>query len=351
MRISHSPANLFTGIHNPLLDKRKFESSREDIKRICRFFSIGELRHYEKEKGPVLYHANFFVFVATTRGHYALKFYPPDTAQAIAVEYAINRILTNHHFPTPIMYAGQGGQPFFASNDRLAACYSYIDGLPAWQHINQRNTFPKINTAMLSLKNILSDAMRHVPSPKKENLSTTINALVQSSRLTAYYDQKETINASLLDACQTYKHHQRLFTRQWLHSDANLTNFLIYKKTVYTLDLSHIQEDYVLSDLTSLIPSCLLLNIPAKKIKTIVKDYFTRHKIKPEYFLVLNTLIKIKLIKDYLRNIRRKESIDLSTYPPDLMHTYIFHLSKHQESIAAVLKKMHDAPPNTFQLG
>ncbi len=342
--MNYSPANLFAGIDNLSLDKRKFNPSRDDIERICRYFSIGKLQHYEKEKGIIVSHSNFFVFVATTHGQYALKFYPPDAAKPIAIEYAINRILTDHHFPTPIMYAGIRGQPFFTGNDRLATCYSYINGLPVWQHIKQRNTIRQINAAMLSLKNILSTAMGRIPFLKQESLLSNTGTLTQDSRALAFYDQKETIDASLLDACRTYQHHQLLFTRQLVHNNITLTNILIFEETVYTLDLSHVREDYALCDLASLVISCLFFDIPAKTIKPIVKDYFTRHKIKQDHFLVLNTLVKIGLIREYLKNIRREKSPELSTYPPDLARTYISHLSKRKKSITAVLKKMNDNP-------
>lgn len=337
---SPKPTDLFAGIDNLSLDKRQFAPSRDDIERICRFFCLGKLRHYEKEKGIAVSHSNFFVFVATSHGHYALKFYPLNTAKTIAIEYAINRLLTLHHFPTPIMYAGQSNQPFFASNNRLATCYSYIDGLGAWQVIKQRDTIRQINTAMLSLKNILSVNTGRIPWLKQESFVTTTKALAQASGLIAPYDQKETIEASLKDACKTYQHHQQLFTRQWLHNNAHLNNFLLYKKTVYTLDLSHIREDYILSDLASLVISCLFFEIPTTTIKLIVKNYFIQHEMKLEHSLVLNTLIKIGLIREYLKNIRREKSIELSQYPSDLVRTYILHLEKRKKSITAALQEL-----------
>lgn len=332
--------NLFAGIDNLSLDKRKFDPSRDDIERVCRFFAVGKLRHYEKEKGIIVSHSNFFAFAATTRGRYALKFYPPDAAKPIVIEYAVNRILVNQHFPTPIMYAGHGRQPFFAGNGRLAACYSYIDGLPAWQCIKQRNTIRQVNAAMLSLKNILSINMGRIPFLKQESFTTTAKALAQASRALAPYDQKEMIDVILQDACRSYRHHRLLFTRQLVHNNINLTNILIYKKTVYVLDLSHIREDYALCDLAGLVISCLFFNIPVATIKTIVKDYFTQHKIETEHSLVLNTLVKIGLIREYLKNVQREKSPGLSAYPPDLVRTYISHLSDRKKSITAVLKKI-----------
>ena len=318
--------HFFANIDNVSLDKRTSDCSRHDIKQICRFFCLGKLQHYEKEKGITLSHFNFFVFASTAQGQYALKFYLPDAAQSIATEYALNRILLNHHFLTPMMYAGLHGQPFFPSNNRLVACYSYIDGLQAWQVIKQRNIFSKINAAMLSLKNILSTTHERLTFRKTESLVTTINALARNSRCITPYDQKELIDTFLLDACRTYQHHQQLFTRQRLHSNTHLDNFLIYKKTIYTLDLSHVQEDYVLVDLQEVVISCLFLDISTTRIKTIIKDYFTKHRIGAQYSLVLDALVKIMLIKKYLNNIQYKRSL---------------RLSENEKSIIAALIKMN----------
>lgn len=332
------PTDLFAGIDNLWLDKRKFSPSQDDIEKLCRFFCLGKLQHYEKEKNIIVSHSNFFVFAATTHGRYAFKFYPPDAAKTVAIEYAIHRILIKHHFLTPVMYTGKNGQPFSLSNNHLAACYSYMNGLPAWRVIKQQDTPSKINAAMLSLKNILSAARGRVPSLKQASLSTTIHALAQESRIMAPYDQKKIIDTSLREACQTYQHHRRLFTRQWLHNNANLTNFLIHKENVYTLDLIHIREDHTLADLASLVISCLFFDVPAKTIKTIIKDYFTQHKIEAPYLAVLNTLVKIGLIGEYLKNLRREKSIEFSVYPQDLVRTYMSHLRKRKEFIAAALK-------------
>ena len=340
MRKNYNTTDLFAGID--LLDKRKFDPSRGDIEHICRFFSLGQLQHYEKEKSIIVSHSNFFVFVSTTHGQYALKFYPLDAAKSIAIEYAINRLLINHDFPTPLMRVGVKGKPFSQSNDRLATCYAYINGLPAWQHIKERNTFPKINTAMLFLKNILSTTKGCIPFQKQASLKATINHLAQDSRSLAPYDQKKTIDRSLRDTYRAYQRHQLLFAHQRLHNNTNLTNFLMYKKTVYTLDLSHIREDYILSDLASLVISCLFFNIPAKTTKPIVKNYFTQHKIAPRYSIVLNTLVQIGLIKEYLKNVRREKSVKLPINPPDLVRTYISYLSQRKESITkGILTKFY----------
>ncbi len=343
MEMNH-PANLFAGVDNLSLDKRKFDPSRDDIERICLFFSIGKLRHFENEKGIIVSHSNFFIFVATTHGQYALKFYPPDEAKAIAVEYAINRLLTDHHFLTPLMYAGHGGQPFFASNGRLATCFSFIDGLPAWQHIKLQHTFRQINSAMLSLKNILFANRGRIPFLEQESLMATINTLTKNSHALAPYDQKGTIDTSLLDAYRTCQHHPLSFTRQLLHNNITLTNILISEKNVYILDLSHIRKDYAFCDLASMVISCLFFDIPIKTIKAITKDYFNQHRMEIKHSPALNILVKMGLIREYLKNIQREKSVKLSNLLPDLAPTYIAHLSKRKKSITNLLKKMNDLP-------
>ena len=144
--------------------------------------------------------------------------------------------------------------------------------------------------------------------------------------------------------CNTYQKYQPLFTRQRQHNNASLTNFLISKKTVIALDLSHIREDYALSDLASLVISCLFFNTPVKTIKIITQDYFARHQTGPEYFPVLNTLVRTGLVTEYLKNIQREISLKPSAYPAALARSYTSQLSKRKRSITAVLKKMNDNP-------
>ncbi|MDZ4243133.1 MAG: phosphotransferase, partial [Candidatus Omnitrophota bacterium] len=311
--------------------------------RACHFFSIGKLRYYKKEGGGDFIHTNPLIFVVTSQGKHTLKFYPLDAAKQIVIESAVNRYLINQRFPTPAMHMGHDGQPFWASNGRLAACYSYVDGFPVWERIGQRNVVRKINTALLSLKNFLSRA-EHIPFKKEENLTTLIKKLANSSCALAPYDQKEMIDAFLLCAGQTYQYHGLLFTRQRLHNDANLTNFLVHKKTIYALDLSHVREDYALADLASLVLSCIYFGAPLTMVKIAAKDYFTQHKIAHKFSPVLNTLVRIGLIDNYIGKIEREKSMDLPAYPPDLRRTHISQLLARKKIIIAVLKKMRDNP-------
>ena len=341
-------ADLFAGVDHSSFDTRKFEPSPEDVQGICRFFGIGKLRNYEKEKGLLVSHSNFLVFVKTTRGRYALKFYPAGAAAEIVLEYAVNRILAEHHFRVPAMHKGVSGPPVAIANDRLAVCYSYIDGQPAWKHIREPQTLRKINGALLSLKDILSASSHRLPPLKLETLVSTINALSRHSRALAPYDQKDLIDASLLEACKAYRHHQALFTHGWLHNNAGLSNFLIKKQTVYTLDLSHVQPDYDLSDLSSMIISCIFFKIPEKTIDKIAENYFSQqasYLFRPQdkgwhSFPVLNTLVKIGLVKEYLKNVRRQRSLGSSAGPQALARAYTSQLSKRKKTIAAALKKI-----------
>jgi len=326
------------------LDRRKFDLSPDDIKQVCRFFSLGKLQHYEKEKNVSISHSNFFILATTSQGQYALKFYPSGTARTIAVEYSLNRLLIDQDFPTPLMYPGKNNRPFILCNNRLATCFSYIDGIGAWQAISHKNIFNKINTALLVLKNILSLQKTAASPLKQESLITTVNGLINTSRQTTPYDEKKIIDLSLLKACKIYQQNQKLFTRQWLHNNANLTNFILRQNTVYTLDLSHVREDYVFSDLASLVISCLFFGVPINTVKTITQDYFAQHETKENHYIVLNALVTIGLIKEYLKNIQRERSDELSTCPPELSQIYLTQLLKRKKLITTLLKKMHADP-------
>jgi Ser/Thr protein kinase RdoA (MazF antagonist) len=332
------------GIDHLSFDKRAFDPSTQDIKAVCGFFALGQLRHFEKEKGIAVSHSNFLVMAVTSQGRFALKFYPKDAARSISIEYAANRFLTSHDFLTPAMRMGRTGKPFFESNGRLAACYDHVDGAPAWQKAREASTFRRINSALLALKQVLSAGAKRLPLPKQASLLSTANALVQDSRRLAPYDHKKIIDASLRDACKMYQHHRALFTRQKLHNNASLTNFIISKNKVHTLDLSHLKEDHILADLASLLISCLFFGIPLKTIKAIAKDYFSRHAMGPEHSPVLNTIIKTGLIREYLKNIEREKLLGNSKEPAATVRTYAKYLSKRKRSIAAFLKKINANP-------
>jgi len=347
MRTKNSPQNPLSGVDNLSWDTRTFCPSQEDIKKICSFFSIGKLQNYEKEKNVLISHSSFFVYAATSQGKYALKFYPLDASKRITLEYAFNRLLTHHHFQTPLMRSSKNGRAFLNCSGFLVTCYAYINGQPAWRHIQKPDAFTKINAAMLSLKDILSDSKKNIPCLKNDRLSPTIKALAQKSLSLVREDQKKMINTLLLKALRAYQEHESLFIRQRLHNNASFTNFLIQNKTVYTIDLSHICEDYYLSDLASMVISCLFFETPKTTIKAIINDYLIQHKkttLPPwkthkdsEHFIVLNTLVQVGLIKEYLKNAKRKQTVKLSTRPSKIERDYMTQLARRKKLILEYL--------------
>ena len=341
-----SQPRLYAGIDHLSLDTRIFNPTPTDIEHICQFFGLGRLKKFENEKGVVISHSNFFVYAETTQGQYALKFYPADATKMIVMEYAINRLLIGQAFATPAMYTGQNSKPFFTCQNRLATCFSYIEGLQAWQLIKKRNTVLQLNTVMLNLKKILSKSKDRIVLNQQESLTKQIHAAAQSSRAAIDYDQKELIETYLRDMYRAYQEYQPLFKRQWLHNNSTLTNFIIQEKTIYTLDLSHIREDYILSDLAALVISCLFLEISPNVIKPIIETYFKLHKIKPDCVFVLATLIQTGLIKEFLKNINREKNIHGFTHQADVKATYLYHLKARNKLITKFLMKLKD--PNSF---
>jgi len=303
--------------------------SLADIRHLCRFFALGKVGNYKVEKKTLFPHANPLIFITTAKGKYALKFYPLNFGPTIAQEYAINHILIAGGFATPLMHAGPKAKPFLMSHEKLVTCYSYVDGIPAWKRIEDKDLIHQMNAALLSLKQILKAVDLSLLNAERPNLPLCVHALLRSSRALGPYDQKDIIESSLLRACQTFKQHRLLFTQEWLHQQPSLANFLICKKILYTIDLEHVQEDYILSDLAGLVISCLSFELPIKTVKTITNDYFNQHKIKKEYIVVLNTLVQLGLIEIYLKNIDRK---------PSGQHT--FDLSSRKKSIPILLKKL-----------
>lgn len=332
---------LFAGIDNLSLDRREFQPKKEDIERICRFFTLGKPLAFEKEKGVTVSHSNFFVFVETTRGQYALKFYPEKATTMIATEHTINRFLINKGFLTPVMYEGYKGQPAIASNDLLATCFTYINGSHAWQLIKKRTIIHQINTALLTLKDTLLTTNQRIPFLKQDHFIAMVNNLVQTSRAIPIYDQKKLIESIILKTCRVFEGHQALFERQRLHNNATLNNFLIEKNGIYTLDLSHIREDYILTDLAALIISCLFLDIPRSLIKPIIEDYFIQHNFKRDKKIVLNTLIQMGLIHEYLKNIQREYQVELPASPPEAVKMFKALLKARKKLIIEVLNMLN----------
>ncbi len=292
---SKTSASTSRGINPKLL------ASPKDITELCKFFKIGKLQSYEQEKDILRCHFNVSIFVVTTQGEFRFKFYPSHRTKNILFEYKINHILRAHRFLTPSMYAGSNHRSFFTHKNHLVTCYSYIEGsVLDKKHIQRPKIVEQINAGLLSLKNILAAKLRSIPCERQENFVTTVHMLIQKHRAMSASNKKKVIETSLLEICRTYQHHQTLFTQQWIHNDAILNNFLISKKTIYTLDLEHIQKTYILTDLAKLVISCLSFDASTSTIKNIVKNYFAQHQLKPQYLIVLETLIKMYLIWEYL---------------------------------------------------
>ncbi len=340
MRPRNNPSNLFAGIDNITFDTRQFDPSKDDILNICRFFALGKLQYFEKEKSVTVSHSNHFVFLRTTTGEFALKFYPPDSGNMLAAEFAINRYLIHHDFLTPTMLAGKNGQPSLSSNSRLATCFTYIEGTPAWLYIHKPQVFRQINKAMSSIKRIVSSLHKDIPILKQDNFAKMANDAAQASRSIPTYDQKELIESTLIKTCRSFGDHQPLFERQCLHNNATLTNFLVAGKDVYTLDLTHIREDYILSDLGALIVSCLFLDTRKNIIRLIIEDHFKQHKIPKERIVVLNTLVKIYMIREYLKNIQNERSINANDPRQRTAKDYLAHLKARNKLIVGVLSKI-----------
>ena len=325
---------------NDTPSKTKIHLTTDDIQCLCRFFAIGKFQTYKKRKRTPVPHTNPLIFITTTDGDYALKFYSLDLAQTVPVEYAINRVLCAQNFPTPLMHTGSNAVPFITCHGRLATCFSYIDAVEAWQAHQERNIFPRINKTLFSLKNTLAKASGRLPIPKQEKFLTMIKSLANAYQTPDPEGHHGIINAALQDACKSYQQHQRFFTRQWIHNNATLTNFLINTKTVFTLDLSHIQEDYALNDLASLIISALAFKMPLKTIKEIRKDYFIQHRMAEENALPLHTLIKVQLIRKHLDNIQRQQSVEFLNHSRRIVGM----LARRQGAIIDLIQQMNNNP-------
>ncbi len=334
-----NPTGFHPGVDHVVFDQRDFNLTLEDLKKLCRFFSLGNLKHYVKEKGTVISHSNFFIFVETYKGQFAFKFYPPSVTKSIIAEYTVNRLLITRKFPAPKMYPGTNEKPFMPINNYLATCLEYIDGVQIWHKIRQKETIIAMNTAMLHLKTILTSIKKPIPLQKKERLIETVKTLIQESQALSKNEQKKLIGNVLNLACQTYLSDTKLFSRQLIHNNASLTNFLIKDNTVFTLDLGHIKEDYILSDLASFVISCYLCKIPKRISKTVISDYFIQHKLKKEYKKVLCAILQVSLIQEYLKNIQREKSLKIAPYPQRLTKTFRSRLQARIGLIEKMLTK------------
>ncbi len=323
---------------NLYFDQRKFDPTHQEITKVCAFFGLGRLQGFEKEKNIAFSHSNFIVFAQTSKGCFALKFYPPYALQSIKTEWVINQILIRQSFPTPAMYSNPGKGPCIACHGRLAACYSYIKGQPAWQILNKRGLFPNIIGILFVLKNLLSRHAAKIPLPFSKDLALTISDLTRESKDLMPYDHQELVQSILINSLKSFRQNRGSFICQGLHNNASLSNFILNAKGLYALDLAHVQEDYRGKDLVSLCVSCLFFGLSQGAIRTIVKQYFLIHGLKPEYHTVFQTLFDVDLIKEYLKNVRREKAVD-GQQASQYIRQYRLALAQRKKSITGLWKK------------
>jgi len=336
-RTIRTTQDLLAGPDNILFDLRSFHLSDNDIHLICRFFLIGEPQYFEKEKNIHISHSSFFVFIKTTSGEYALKFYPKNYAEKIIHEYSLTHLLRRFSdLSIPTMYTGKNKKPFYIFRDHIVVAYSYIKGEQAWQHISQKTVFTKLNAMILSLNSLLIKLRGKIVAPKNTHLTARIKTLLKISQSLSF-NQKSFITSLLKKLQQDYQIYAPCFHRRLIHNNLTLSNTLIADNTIYLLDLSHICEDYILSDLSSLICSCLFLDIPPKTIQNIIKNYLSNDIIKSSN-VILMLLIQIVLIENYLLCLSRIKTTDFSPYPPALVQNYRFHLSNRMHQILQILQ-------------
>ncbi len=328
---------LSAGVDAIALDTRIFTLSQNDIAAVCGAYALGPLLEFEQERNILVSHSNFFAFAKTTRGSYALKFYPADASRRLSVEYALNQFLTRRGFDTPQMHCTKKGVAYVPCQGRLAACYVYIKGQEAWLHIHKKGVIRRINTALMSLKKTLEHLSSNIHCPKHETVPAAVESLLRSSSNINNSETKKYSLRSLREIFAAYQSHRRCFTRQKLHTNASLTNLLVRGTTVHTLDLSHIEDGYCLSDLASLVISCHFFNVPQQTISSLIDDYVTVHGRTEKFPLVLETLIKLGLVKELLKTIRREQSLPESSHPGAFTTTYARMLSQRRLLILKLL--------------
>lgn len=344
MQINKSSSQLFGGIDHISLDTRTFDPSQVDIESICRFFSLGKLKIFQKEKNITLSHSNFFVFASTTRGNYALKFYPASSSKDILHEYALNRYLGLHGFPTPAMLTSSDGKTSVPFCGSLAVCFEYINGQQAWQHIHKKTVQDQINGLMRQLKTVLLPLAGSKFISPQDSFAAQIKNLIQTaSQLTPFYNERN-IRKEINHIAQEFAAHKKLFVRQILHNNATLTNFMISKGKVFLLDLSHIKEDYLLSDMTALVLSCRFLRIPPKITKTMIGEYFLAHGLKKPHQTVLNTQMRLSIIREYLKNTSREKNLSKArALTTGQVERYKLYLSQRTKHLVQLLRQLNPA--------
>ncbi|MBL8013034.1 MAG: hypothetical protein JNN05_04225, partial [Candidatus Omnitrophica bacterium] len=243
--------NLIGGVDHIVFDQRIFQIKWNDSSKICRFFSLGDLIEFKQERNVVVSHSNFFAYARTHKGRYAFKFYPPDSQDLILHELTVNRLLRSHHFATPAMYTNNREIPFFPCAGKLTTCYEFVAGAPAWEKIQDKNIVRQLIENIYLLKEILRSEPKFCWTCQEPLLTDALLPLYKSVLHKSSLEESKIIDVSLRQILKTGKDHT--FKSQWLHNNTTLTNFISKRKTIFSLDLSHVRKDYALSDLSALI--------------------------------------------------------------------------------------------------
>lgn len=340
MRVNCNLDVLLGGINNVIFDKQRINPTKTEMERVCSYFSLGDMRGYGQLEEIAVSPTNPIVFLKTAKGKFVIKLYPESEAGRILVEYALNQALLTYDFPTPAMHAGQDGKPFMGCNGRMAVCFSYVDGPKIFQCLHNKNAIRRVNTALLSLKNILPRVESRIVFTREPEMVGMINDIMNVNELELVPSTlRALLMKNLLQIMRAYKKHRFLFARQYLQTHANLSNFIICKETVYVLDLQHIRESYSLSDLASLVMHSFFFDSSAGWITNLVRDYFIQHQTDAKSILVLNVLLKFKLIQEYILYTRQGQlgySLDFS---PQLARSYRANLEARKNCILRILQK------------
>jgi len=332
-------ADMQAGVDCIRLDTRNWDIAKDDIAEVCRAFRLGNIKRYEKEPNIAVSHSNFFVFLATTRGAYAIKLYPANEEKALTAELILNRLLIKNKFPTPAMHLTIDRSAFLRLNQHRAACFDFINGEPVYRHRLDNETILQINERILQLKEILSRSVLPTRLLQTTSFPGRITSLLQTARQIAPFDGHELIDRSLILAHELFAGNPHLFERKPLHNIISLANLFRYRNKIYILDRSHIKADYELSDLASLVISCLFLSVPRTAIRSLIKKYLMVHKTEQNKSLVLTACLQLGLTQEYLKTVRRYQNISTAAKLSKLDRSYRSRLNQRIKLIRDILKE------------
>lgn len=319
---------------------KKFEISKEDIDRICRFFRIGKLYKINKEEEKGIDHCNPLLFMTTTEGKYVIKFYSLNLAPNIRTELLINNTLIKGCFSTPVMHTSKTGCPGIQINHRIATCFTHIEGITAQRAALTKDLISTINQSIFELNRIVRSNKRIIDRLPYHDFHRKINPLMRAAR--TKYNQVDGMEKKLAQLINFYNIRSKLFIKKPVHINLSLSNIILTGERVCLIDLEHIRMDYVMNDLAGLIYSCLSNKIPIMHIKYCVRRYMALNKIPPDMLPVLANFIKIRLIEYYLMIKQRERSARKLTHRPVLAYANFLHAKKLQKEILDHLQALEE---------